>query len=189
MEWRKIQRTEAFLEESIILERSSLTGDINKETSLDGDIYKDNLLVLGVRVGLNNQMTQDHVLCCWNIKTNTWSSFDIQRLDDRKGNLIVYKNLLISCQSADGLGMAILNLENVDFKIPKSAEENRIISLFMSEEDSDIAFKIQDQIIPAHKQILIEKSKYFSNLFNSEMIESRQEILEIQDSEYLVFKG
>jgi len=37
----------------------------------------------------------------------------------------------------------------------------------MSEEESDIKLKIQDQIIPAHKQVLIEKSKYFAGLFNS----------------------
>jgi len=37
----------------------------------------------------------------------------------------------------------------------------------MNEAESDIMFKIQDKAIPAHKQILIQKSKYFANLFNS----------------------
>ncbi len=42
--------------------------------------------------------------------------------------------------------------------------------LFLNEEKSDIIFKVQDQTIPAHKQILIERSKYFKNLFNSTLI-------------------
>jgi len=37
----------------------------------------------------------------------------------------------------------------------------------MNEEGSDVKFKVQDKVIPAHKQVLIEKSKYFANLFNS----------------------
>ncbi len=53
------------------------------------------------------------------------------------------------------------------FSIPESPEQKRLRSLFMSEEESDVKLKVQDQIIPAHKQVLIENSKYFANLFNS----------------------
>jgi len=37
----------------------------------------------------------------------------------------------------------------------------------MSKEEADVKFKVEDVIIPAHKQVLIGKSKYFANLFKS----------------------
>ncbi len=72
---------------------------------------------------------------------------------------------------------------------PKSAEEEYLSSLFMSQEKSDITFKVQDQLIPAHKEILLKKSKYFAGLFNSNMAESKQDVIEITDCEYETFKG
>jgi len=39
----------------------------------------------------------------------------------------------------------------------------------MSEEKSDITFKVQEKMIPAQKQLLIEKSKFFANLFKSNL--------------------
>jgi len=62
-------------------------------------------------------------------------------------------------------------------------------SLFMSQLESDIAFKVQDQLIPAHKQFLLKKSRYFKNVFNSGMAESRRDVIDIQDCEYDIFKG
>ena len=59
----------------------------------------------------------------------------------------------------------------------------------MSQEESDVSFKIQDQILPAHKQILIGKSRYFKNLFESGMAESRQQVIEIDNCELPLFKG
>jgi len=57
------------------------------------------------------------------------------------------------------------------------------------EADVNITFKIEGKAISAHKTILIQRSRYFANLFKSGMIESRQEIIEVQDCEYHVFKG
>jgi len=37
----------------------------------------------------------------------------------------------------------------------------------MNEKESDIIFQVQDKTFPAHKHVLIQKSKYFANLFNS----------------------
>ena len=37
----------------------------------------------------------------------------------------------------------------------------------MNKEGSDLTIKIQDKEIPAHKEILIKRSKYFAALFNS----------------------
>ncbi len=37
----------------------------------------------------------------------------------------------------------------------------------MNEEEADIIFKIQEKTIPAHKTILTQKSRYFTNLFKS----------------------
>ncbi len=59
----------------------------------------------------------------------------------------------------------------------------------MSENESDITFKIQNKIIHVHKKVLIEKSRFFSNLFNSGMIESRLEVIDIEDYEFDVFQG
>jgi len=58
----------------------------------------------------------------------------------------------------------------------------------MSEKGSDVAFKLEGKILPAHKDILIQKSQYFAGLFNSGMIESRQNVIEIPDCEYQVFQ-
>ncbi len=87
------------------------------------------------------------------------------------------------------------------WSIPELPEKRCFKSLFMNEEESDVKFKIQDKIIPAHKQLLIEKSRYFANLFNSNenicfetnffsggMSESRQEIIEIPDCDHLLFQ-
>ena len=99
--------------------------------------------------------------------------------------------------------MATLNLESnidylnllfkihidLDFPIHKPPEKKQLKSRFMDEKGSDITFKIGDKTIPAHKEILTQKSKYFDGLFKSGMTESRQEIIEINDCEYLPFKG
>ncbi len=75
---------------------------------------------------------------------------------------------------------------SLDFGIlaPKSAEEEQTRSQFLKETKPDISFKVQDKLIPAHKQILMEESQYFANVFNSE---SKQEIIEVQDCESGVF--
>ncbi len=59
----------------------------------------------------------------------------------------------------------------------------------MNENESDIKFKIQKKVLPAHKKVLMEKSRFFSNLFNSGMIESRLEVIDIDDCEFDVFQG
>ncbi len=59
----------------------------------------------------------------------------------------------------------------------------------MNKEKSDILFKVEDKLIPTQKQILIQKSRYFANLFKSGMVETRQEIIEINDCEENVFIG
>ena len=79
----------------------------------------------------------------------------------------------------------------LDFGIsaPKSAGEENLSSLFMSEVKSDIAFRVQDQLVPAHKQMLMQKSKYFAKVLNSGMAESTQAVIDIPDCEYGIFKG
>jgi len=59
----------------------------------------------------------------------------------------------------------------------------------MSQNESDVGFKVQDQLIRAHKKVLMKKSRYFEKVFNSGMAESTQEIIEIKDCEYYVFIG
>jgi len=74
----------------------------------------------------------------------------------------------------------------IDFGItaPKATRE----ALLTSKNELDITFRVQGQLIPAHKQVLTEKSRYFYKAFNSGMAESRQDIIEIEDCEYEVFK-
>jgi len=78
----------------------------------------------------------------------------------------------------------------LDFGIsaPKSAEDERLSHLFMSESESDVTFKVEEKMIPAHKSVLTEKSRYFEGLFKSGMTEPKQGVIEIKDSEYEIFK-
>ncbi len=58
----------------------------------------------------------------------------------------------------------------------------------MNQNESDIAFKIEEKVIPAHKSILMKKSRYFANVLNSGMAESTQDVIEVKDCEYEIFK-
>jgi len=59
----------------------------------------------------------------------------------------------------------------------------------MNQEGSDVMFRVENQVLPAHKVVLRQKSKYFDGLFNSHMTESRQHTIEITDCKYPVFRG
>jgi len=153
----------------------------------EGDIYKGHLL------GFEQTLfASKSVLRCWNIENHSWLSVDVQKLEfDQKAiRLFVYKNSLVTFgKNKQELNLAFLNLDHiVNLGNTKSPEEERILSLFMSEEESDVSFKVEDKTLPAHKDILIQKSKYFANLFNSGMVESRQNIIEIPDCEFQVFQ-
>jgi len=182
MKWTQLAQKENFFH------------DKAKSQKLHGDISQGNLLILEENI-ISNDDSQNNTLCCWNIASNSWSTFEVQRieLDHSFGNPLVYKNsLFILGKNKSQLSLAILNLENLDLPVQKlpeeEEEEEHLSSLFMNENESDITFKIQDKIIPAHRSILAQKSRYFANLFNSGMIESRQQVIEIPDCEYDVFQ-
>jgi len=74
----------------------------------------------------------------------------------------------------------------------------------MNEEESDIKFKVQEEILPAHKKVLINKSRFFAGLFKSKrlfnlsklifvslggMAETKQDVIEIKDCDFVVFRG
>lgn len=59
------------------------------------------------------------------------------------------------------------NLIEVGLQAEETEEEKRFKSLLMKEEGSDVTLKVQDKLIPAHKAVLIQRSKYFAGLFNS----------------------
>jgi len=61
--------------------------------------------------------------------------------------------------------------------------------LFLNKHESDIVFKVEDQEFPAHKSILIERCKFFKNMFSSGMSESYLAVIEISDTTALVFKA
>jgi len=107
------------------------------------------------------------------IGTNSWTTFDIpkSKISQKTRNLTVYNNFLLSSgfdEDDKSFLVSILNLEDIGGL--ETPEQRCIRKLFMNKEGSDIIFKIQDQTIPAHKEILIQKSKYFNNLFNSNEI-------------------
>jgi hypothetical protein len=71
----------------------------------------------------------------------------------------------------------------------KELESNKSLSVFLNNNIiSDIKLKLSDDsIINAHKIILISKSKYFNNMFLSQLKESKKEIIEIKDYSYEIF--
>jgi len=198
MSWNRLEQTERFL-----LIKNSFHG-----IELSGDIYKDHLLIL-------DPNSKKEILRCWNpgtsihlflliqfIANNSWMNSEIKtaRLSGRTSNLVVYKNLLAAFGvHGNKFSLALLNIESKIFNyfnllsllidVNFSIQEKGPEPLFMHEEGSDISFKIEGQIIPAHKQILVEKSRYFKNLFNSGMAESRQKIIELDNCELAIFKG
>jgi len=147
-----------------------------------GDIHGKHLFIA-------ERWTENPRLSYWNIRTNRWSTFDFQSIG-QMGNIIVYKDSLVAFgrDVDDKFFMASFNLDTLDLEGKMSPQGKRWASLFMNQRESDVAFKVQDKILPAHKERLIQKSKYFKNLFNSGMIESRQEIIEFPDCEYIVFQ-
>jgi len=155
-------------------------------------------------------MTKPPLLCCWNIRipsiflhsllillaTNSWSTFELQKIgfsfNTEIFNLMIYKDVLLVYGSPiTQLSLLMMDLNEFELPVPffKSAEEELFDSLYMNEETSDFSFKVQDQTLPAHKGVLIQKSRYFANLFKSGMIESRQETIEIPDSDIDTFQG
>jgi len=152
----------------------------NLDLKRGSDIYKGHLVILIKK----DEEVSPH-LACWNIDTQAWSTFDIENFHISTGSLIIYKHYLMSIH---GKSLAFLNLNDINMSNMKTPEDQQIMSMFMSHKESDVTFTVEGQILPAHKGILIQKSQYFKNLFNSGMIESRQQVIEIPDCEYMVFQ-
>ena len=53
--------------------------------------------------------------------------------------------------------------------------------MFMNEEFSDVKFKVQDRLFPAHKCILAQRSDYFRTLFTGNFTEKQQEVIELKE--------
>jgi len=160
--------------------------NIERLKTFQGDICDGHLIVM--RETRESGLSE---LCCWNIETNSWMTYEVYEADySDYSHFVVFQKRLLNCRKTQKeLFMHILPLENFPSFAIGSAEDQRLRYLFMNEEGSDITFEIEgDKTIPAHKEILIKKSPYFANLFNSGMIESRQKVIEIEDCEYLVFK-
>jgi len=58
--------------------------------------------------------------------------------------------------------------------------------LFNSEQYSDIQFLIEGEKVPAHKVVLVARSKYFNDIFTKE---PQLSIFEIPDVKLDTFKG
>jgi hypothetical protein len=58
-------------------------------------------------------------------------------------------------------------------------------SLLQSGSQADVSLDFgQDRIVPVHKAILSARSQYFSNMFNSQMVESQQTIIQMEEEIY-----
>ncbi len=127
---------------------------------------------------------------------------DVKGLEEMKtlGNSAIYRNVLYVCATKsnqillaslqlDGkisLTSFLLFIQKIDFSVLKSFEEDDFSSLFMNESESDVSFKIKDEIIPAHKKVLAQKSQYFANLFNNS---PDQQVIEIDSRKENTFKS
>jgi len=80
----------------------------------------------------------------------------------------------------------LLLIQLLDLPLPKAPQEEHFCSLFMSESESDIKFKVKDEMIPAHKKVLVQKSQYFANLFNNS---SNQTVIEVDGRKDKTFKS
>ncbi len=56
----------------------------------------------------------------------------------------------------------------------------------MNARESDVKFKVKDEIIPAHKKVLAQKSQYFADLFNNS---PNQKVIEIDSRKENTFKS
>jgi len=56
----------------------------------------------------------------------------------------------------------------------------------MSKRESDIKLKVKDEMIPAHKKVLVQKSQSFANLFNNS---ANQNVIEIDGRKDQTFKS
>ena len=78
---------------------------------------------------------------------------------------------------------------------PESAPKSNLpiqsdfLKLFKKSSNADVTFKVKEEKFPAHKIILSARSKYFANMFKSEMTESVTNEVEVTDIEPRVFKG
>ena len=72
---------------------------------------------------------------------------------------------------------------------PNSNLENDYLQLFENAENSDITFNVQDVQIRAHKTILIARSVYFRNMFDSRMNEAETGKIDVPDADPSAFRG
>jgi len=175
MEWNKFEQKKTLLE--------------YLPKKFNGDTFQNDFLVFG-NIFRPSSNKEEPTLFCWNNTTNFLSAFPTQKIgfSSKIFNTIVYRNLLLVCGKDKGqLSIALLNLNDIQFSSP-SPDGEHFETLFLNEENSDIIFKVQDRMIPAHKKVLIQKSRYFANLFNSGMIESRQDVIEIPELDSAPFQ-
>jgi len=165
------------------------------EIRLNGSVYNEHLVFLLSEDHFYKKNNQLHCwnmsiqsvpfLFLIILDTNSWRIFNV-RAPGRFlsiSKLVVYENSLwIVGESLreEDICLATYNLDSkkkneaffsdstdLCLEAPISPQEQHLKSLFMNEEKSDVKFKVQDQIIPAHKEVLIKKAKCFAGLFKS----------------------
>ncbi len=133
---------------------------------LDQSILQNNILFIAKNA--------TDKLNSWPIGSNTLTTIDIKPIPMdsvsimKNPILIRNKIVVLKVNTQDGMvSMDTLNFSDIGLQGEVSEEEKRVKELFMNEEGSDLKLKVQDKLIPVHKEILIQRSKYFAGLFNS----------------------
>jgi len=113
--------------------------------------------------------------------------------------LLVYQNSFISLNTiSDGqrgpfektsLSVSSLRVPSEHERSTKEEIKAHMENLCEGKTEPDVVFKVEDQEFPANKSILSYRSSYFKNAFSSNMVESRSDVIPINDVRPKVFKA
>jgi len=178
----------AALSDMQVLDLNTLTWrKIEANGTTPGPRHGANLVAIDNKIYLfggttpENQFSND--IFVYNIKTNTWKKQETsgQVLSPRKyGSAVAWKSDVVvwgGRTQEDTLSEIFV----LDLNYNKR--------LLFQTDSADLIFKVAGQEIPAHKEILYEKCKFFKNMFDSGMAESHDNTIEVPDSNIKVFKA
>ncbi|UYV69900.1 SPOPL [Cordylochernes scorpioides] len=112
-------------------------------------------------------------------------------LIDEKNGLLPDDKLTIVCdmkvieETIVSSGVA----SNIQFQLPESRWSENMRSILESSKFSDVVLKACGHTVHAHKNILAARSPVFTAMFEHDMKENRESLVEIEDMEPVVLRG